>query len=45
MCAHARNMRKHWALLKILAFGKREIEQGRYRSADEVFAELDKEDV
>ena len=32
------------ALLKILALGNREIEQGRYRSADEVFAELDKAD-
>lgn len=32
------------ALLKILALGNHEIEQGRYRSADEVFAELDKAD-
>lgn len=32
-------------LLKILAFGNREIEQGQYRLACEVFAKLDKEDV
>ena len=32
------------ALLKILAMGNREIEQGRFRSAEEVFAELDAED-
>ena len=32
------------ALLKILALGNREIERGEYRSANEVFAELDKED-
>lgn len=31
------------ALLKILALGNHEIEQGRYRSADEVFDDLDKE--
>lgn len=30
------------ALLKILALGNREIEQGRFRSAADVFAELDK---
>lgn len=30
------------ALLKILALGNREIEQGRYRPADQVFADLDK---
>mgnify|MGYP001015738509 CR=1 FL=1 len=30
------------ALLKILALGNREIEQGRYRSVDQVFADLDK---
>jgi len=29
------------ALLKILALGNREIEQGRFRSVDDVFAELD----
>jgi prevent-host-death family protein len=29
------------ALLKILALGNREIEQGRFRSADDVFAKLD----
>lgn len=29
------------ALLKILALGNREIEQGKYRDAEDVFAELD----
>lgn len=29
------------AMLKILALGNREIEQGRFRPADDVFAELD----
>lgn len=29
------------ALLKILAMGNRDIEQGRFRDADEIFAELD----
>ena len=29
------------ALLKILALGNREIEQGRFRPADDVFAALD----
>ena len=29
------------ALLKILALGNREIEQGRFRSAEDVFAGLD----
>lgn len=29
------------ALLKILALGNREIEQGKFRDAEEVFAELD----
>ncbi|MBS0452087.1 MAG: type II toxin-antitoxin system Phd/YefM family antitoxin [Proteobacteria bacterium] len=33
------------ALLKILALGNREIEQGKFRSATEVFAEMDKEDL
>lgn len=33
------------ALLKILALGNREIERGDYRSANDVFAELDKEDL
>ena len=33
------------ALLKILALGNREIESGQFRSAKEVFAELDKDDV
>ncbi|CAK1331952.1 TPA: type II toxin-antitoxin system Phd/YefM family antitoxin [Burkholderia cepacia] len=32
------------ALLKILAIGQKQIEQGKYRDADEVFAELDRED-
>lgn len=30
------------ALLKILALGNREIEQGNFRSANDVFADLDK---
>ncbi len=30
-----------FALLKILAMGNRDIEQGRFRDADEIFAELD----
>ncbi len=33
------------ALLKILALGNREIEQGQFRSADDVFADLDQEDA
>lgn len=33
------------ALLKILALGSNEIEKGNFRPADEVFAELDKEDT
>lgn len=33
-----------FALLKILARGNREIEQGKYRDAEDVFAELDKTD-
>jgi hypothetical protein len=32
-------------MLKILAMGNREIEQGRFRDAMEVFADLDKEDA
>ncbi len=32
------------ALLKVLALGNREIEQGKFRDADDVFAELDKAD-
>lgn len=32
------------ALLKILALGNREIEQGKFRDVEEVFAELDKAD-
>lgn len=31
------------ALLKILAMGNREIEKGEFRDAEEVFAELDRE--
>lgn len=33
------------ALLKILALGHREIEQGRFRAASDVFAALDEDDV
>ncbi|MGV8893072.1 MAG: type II toxin-antitoxin system Phd/YefM family antitoxin [Burkholderiaceae bacterium] len=33
------------ALLKILALGNREIEQGRFRTADDVFSELDRKDA
>lgn len=33
------------ALLKILALGNREIEQGKFRNAEDVFAELDKADT
>lgn len=32
------------AFLKMLAMGSRDIEQGRYRDAEAVFADLDKED-
>lgn len=32
------------ALLKILALGNRDIEQGRFRDVEEIFSELDKED-
>ncbi|MBD9442209.1 MULTISPECIES: type II toxin-antitoxin system Phd/YefM family antitoxin [Pseudomonas] len=32
------------ALLKLLALGNREIEEGRFRDAEEVFADLDKAD-
>ena len=32
------------ALLKLLAMGNREIEDGKFRDAEEVFAELDKAD-
>lgn len=31
------------ALLKLLTLGNREIEQGHFRAADEVFADIDKE--
>lgn len=33
------------ALLKILAMGNREIEQGQYLDAEDVFAKLDKADL
>ncbi|MES2103654.1 MAG: type II toxin-antitoxin system Phd/YefM family antitoxin [Pseudomonadota bacterium] len=33
-----------FTLLKILALGNREIEQGKFRNAEDVFAELDKAD-
>jgi len=33
------------ALLKLLAMGEREIEQGHFRDADEVMAELEREDA
>ena len=33
------------ALLKLLALGNREIEQGHFRPADDVFADLDKVDA
>ncbi|WP_457418091.1 type II toxin-antitoxin system Phd/YefM family antitoxin [Roseateles sp. P5_E7] len=32
------------ALLKLLALGKRDMEQGRFRDADDVFADLDAAD-
>ena len=32
------------ALLKLLTLGNREIEQGQFRAAADVFADLDKED-
>jgi prevent-host-death family protein len=32
------------ALLKLLAMGNREIEEGKFRDAEDVFAELDKVD-
>lgn len=33
------------ALLKLLALGNREIEEGHFRAADEVFADIDREAV
>jgi PHD/YefM family antitoxin component YafN of YafNO toxin-antitoxin module len=33
------------ALLKILALGNREIEEGKFRDAEEVFADLEKDDL
>ena len=33
------------ALLKLLALGNREIEQGKFRPAAEVFAELDRDEL
>jgi len=38
--AHEQTM----ALLKILALGNRQIEQGQYRGADAVFADMDKDE-
>ncbi|MFS8975600.1 type II toxin-antitoxin system Phd/YefM family antitoxin [Cupriavidus necator] len=32
------------ALLKLLAMGTRDLEQGRFREVEDVFADLDKED-
>jgi PHD/YefM family antitoxin component YafN of YafNO toxin-antitoxin module len=32
------------ALLKLLAMGNREIEEGKFRDAEDVFADLDKAD-
>ncbi|MBK8188094.1 MAG: type II toxin-antitoxin system Phd/YefM family antitoxin [Cellvibrio sp.] len=32
------------AMLKLLALGRKEYEQGKYRSLDEVFADLDKDE-
>ena len=34
-----------FALLKLLALGNREIDQGRFKSAADVFAEMDKDDL
>ena len=33
------------ALLKLLALGNREIDQGKFRPASDVFAEIDKDDI
>lgn len=33
------------ALLKILALGNREIEQGKFKTVEEVFAEIDRDDL
>lgn len=33
------------ALLKVLALGNREIEQGKFRPAADVFAEMDRDDL
>ena len=33
------------ALLKLLALGNREIDQGKFRPASDVFAEIDKDDL
>ena len=33
------------ALLKILALGEHDLEQGRFRRSDELFAELDAKDL
>ncbi|WP_323029468.1 hypothetical protein [Castellaniella defragrans] len=32
------------ALLKLLAMGRRDIDEGRWRDAEDVFADLDRED-
>lgn len=33
------------ALLKVLALGSRELEQGKYRDAEDVFADIDQSDL
>ena len=38
------NVRSYEHQEETLAMGNRDIEQGRYRNAEEVFTELDKED-
>ncbi len=45
--SHLKNDDEHeqtQALLKLLALGNREIELGKFRDADEVFAQLDQMD-
>lgn len=39
--SHKEHERTH-ALLKILSLGNKEIEQGKFRNVEDVFAELDK---
>lgn len=44
---NARSWREHektLALLKILALGRRAIEQGQFKSAEDVFAAIDQDD-